>query len=312
MFAFQTNELNRHGDSRHKKDFIERQLEQRETRFLPIFEQAIVCQSSPSQENTHTQLSPHWLNYDALSKRFGTISLKHLIYLGEINNTHHFAYRLKSEVAVTELQSHNNNAQNLELSSLRLLLKQLPPEEAYLCNIAIALEHWHNTHQYCGYCGHKTYATDAGFVRACSNAGCAKLHFPRTDAAVICAITYHDKILLGRQESWPEKRYSVIAGFVEPGESLEQAIAREAYEETGLELTNINYYSSQPWPFPQSLMVGFTAEATHDTIKLLDQELEQAHWFSREDVLLAINNQELLLPFKYSISRALITQWLES
>lgn len=307
MFAFQTNELNRHGDSRHKKDFIEPLLDHPDTRFLPIFEQTILC-ASDAQTESH----PKWLSYENLKQTFGNIDAKHLIYLGETGNTHHFAYRLKSEKAVTEITLNTAGAQCIELSSLRLLLKQLPPEEAYLCNIAIALEHWHNTHQYCGYCGHRTYATDAGFVRACSSADCAKQHFPRTDAAVICAITFQDKILLGRQASWPENRYSVIAGFVEPGESLEQAVAREAYEETGLELTNINYYRSQPWPFPQSLMVGFTAVATHDTIKLLDQELEQAHWFSREEIKRKISNGSLLLPYKYSISRALITQWLDS
>jgi len=318
MFAFQTDKLNRHGDNRQKKDFIESLLRRSDTRFLPIFEQTIVCQSDVSKKNTHDQLSsssspsPCWLDYDHLNQSFGKVALKHLIYLGEIDNTHHFAYRLKSEAAVTGIKPNSDGTDSIVLASLRLLLKQVPAEEAYLCNVAIALEHWHNTHQYCGYCGHKTYATDAGFVRACSNADCAKSHFPRTDAAVICAITYHDKILLGRQKSWPEKRYSVIAGFVEPGESLEQAVAREAYEETGLELTNINYYSSQPWPFPQSLMVGFTAEATHDNIKLLDQELEQAHWFSREEIKQKVDNGNLLLPYQYSISRALITQWIDS
>ena len=127
---------------------------------------------------------------------------------------------------------------------------------------------------------------------------------------MICAITYQDKILLGRQTSWPDKRYSVIAGFVEPGETLEQAVARESYEETGLTLKRIEYYRSQPWPFPQSLMVGFTAEAIHPEIKLLDQELEEAHWFSRQELRAAVKADELVLPFEFSISRELINQWL--
>lgn len=313
MFAFQTNALNRHGDIRHKDDFIQSVIGDNQSQFLPVFQQSILSYQSESG------LKPYWLHYSELAELFGEVKEKHLIYLGEIDSKHYFTYRLKSEQSSQKIM-HWSQHDSVELCGLRNLFKLLGAEHAHLCSVAIAMEHWHNTHQFCGYCGHLTFANQAGFVRSCSNKDCGKDHFPRTDSAVICAITYEDgahgdkahseKILLGRQENWPENRYSVIAGFVEPGETLEQAVARETYEETGIKVTNIQYYRSQPWPFPQSLMVGFTAEAITTDIKLLDKELERAKWFSRSDIHQAVEQGNLILPFKYSISRELINQWL--
>lgn len=300
MFAFQTNTLNRHGESRHDPAFIESKLMLAGTRCLLVYDQQIACKIDASHEP-----KPYWLSYPELVDIFGEIEQKHLIYLGQMDNNHYVTFRLKPTHLASE-----HKLPRLELTNLRQLFKTLSLAQAHLCNVAIAIEHWHNTHQYCGYCGQQTFSRDAGFVRQCSSLECGKQHFPRTDSAVICAITFQDKLLLGRQKSWAEKRYSVIAGFVEPGETLEQAVTREAYEETGLSVEQVKYYQSQPWPFPQSLMVGFTAEAAHGAIKLLDQELEEARWFSRDEVQAAVKRHELLLPFEYSISRALINQWL--
>lgn len=303
MFAFQTNPLNRHGDVRHTDDFITPIISSSDAYYLPVYQQSIAC------EVNDKHLAPLWLSYRQLHFKSQPPARKHLIYLGEVDSKHYFTYRLKS----VDLLNHvtlDDQAPSIELCGLRELFKRLSPEEAHVCNVAIAIEHWHNTHQYCGYCGHKTYAAQAGFVRICSHAQCQQQHFPRTDSAVICAITYQDELLLGRQKSWPEKRYSVIAGFVEPGETLEQAVVREAYEETGLALSQVSYYQSQPWPFPQSLMVGFTAEAQSNQISLLDKELEDARWFSRTALKEAVETGELVLPFEYSISRKLINQWL--
>lgn len=303
MFAFQSSPLNRHGDIRHQDAFIEQTLHSEQARFLPVIKQSI---ATVVQGDT---LTPHWQSYQDLIDAFHKLDKKHIIYLGEKESKHFFTYRLKDHSLLSKLTVSNPSAQ-LELIGLRELFKSLSPEHAYLCNIAIAMEHWHNTHQYCGLCGFETYSNKAGFVRTCSNQHCEQEHFPRTDSAVICAITNTDRILLGRQTSWPEKRYSVIAGFVEPGETLEQAVAREAYEETGLRVINIKYYKSQPWPFPQSLMVGFTAETSDSTIQLRDQELESAKWFSREDIHRLIESGELELPDGVSISRELVDQWL--
>ncbi|GAA4357533.1 NAD(+) diphosphatase [Kangiella marina] len=303
MFAFQENPLNRHGDIRHTPDFISKVIDQAQTRFLPVFKQSIACTTQEDHKN------PLWLSYDQLSTSFGEVNDKHLIYLGELDSKHYFTYRLKSAQLIDNIQKSLTHTK-AKLCNLRDLLHYIDTKQAHLCNVAVAMEHWHNSHQYCGQCGSETYSTQAGFVRTCADSECQQLHFPRTDSAVICAITYEDKLLLGRQKNWPEKRYSVIAGFVEPGETLEQAVAREAYEETGLVLSTINYYQSQPWPFPQSLMVGFTAESATSDIKLRDQELEEARWFSKNQINTAINNGSLVLPFEYSISRTLINQWL--
>ncbi|AKE51521.1 NAD(+) diphosphatase [Kangiella geojedonensis] len=312
MFAFQTTPLNRHGEIRHTDDFINPLLELPNTYFLLVHQQSIVCVRSNTNSANSTvdhNWQPFWFQPQELQRLFNSFSKKHLIYLGEIDSKHYFTFRLKSSESLQRIAQLTPDTE-LELCNLRGLFKQLSSEQAHLCSVAVAMEHWHNTHQYCGFCGHETYSHQSGFVRNCSNQNCQKQHFPRTDSAVICAITYQDKILLGRQTSWPDKRYSVIAGFVEPGETLEQAVAREGYEETGLTLKHIEYYRSQPWPFPQSLMVGFTAEAVHPEIKLLDQELEEAHWFSRQELKAAVKADALVLPFKFSISRELINQWL--
>lgn len=305
MFAFQVNPLNRHGDIRHQDSFIEHIWQSEQAHYLPVYKQSIASRTHAST------YAPHWQSYSELTDLVQSVDKKHLIYLGEKSSEHFFTYRLKNLSTLDKLQKAAPESE-IELLGLRELFKCLSAEDSYLCNVAIAMEHWHNTHQYCGFCGSETFSHKAGFVRTCSNSKCQQEHFPRTDSAVICAITNNDKILLGRQTTWPEKRYSVIAGFVEPGETLEQAVAREAFEETGLRLSNIQYYQSQPWPFPQSLMVGFTAETDDHEIQLRDQELETAKWFSRDDIKNLIERGELELPSAFSISRELVDQWLRS
>jgi NAD+ diphosphatase len=136
------------------------------------------------------------------------------------------------------------------------------------------------------------------------------VQFPRTDPAVIMRVTHGDKILMARQAVWAQGMHSVLAGFVEPGESLEDAVAREVYEEVGLRLTRIKYFSSQPWPFPSSLMLGFSAEATSADFKLDHDELESARWMTRPELLNSPEDATFKLPRKDSISRRLIEDWL--
>jgi NAD+ diphosphatase len=136
------------------------------------------------------------------------------------------------------------------------------------------------------------------------------VQFPRTDPAVIMRITHGDRILMARQAIWAQGMHSVLAGFVEPGESLEDAVAREVYEEVGLKLTRIKYFSSQPWPFPSSLMLGFSAEATSDQFTVDESELESARWMTRPELLNSPEDATFKLPRKDSISRRLIEDWL--
>jgi NAD+ diphosphatase len=164
---------------------------------------------------------------------------------------------------------------------------------------------WRSRHRHCGICGAPTQVTRAGHILVCSR--CGQEFFPRIDPAIIVLVSDGERALLGRQASWPARRYSTIAGFVEPGESLEDAVAREVLEETGVSVGAMHYDSSQPWPFPSSLMVGFQARAAAGSPVKVSGELEDARWFTREQV----NAGEALTPPSQSISWRLIETWLK-
>ena len=193
-----------------------------------------------------------------------------------------------------------------EFQELRYLGTVLPPDEANLVAHARALVLWHASQVFCGTCGSAARPGAAGNSRICINDSCGREIFPRVDPAIIVLVEHGKRCLLGRQQSWPEGRYSTIAGFVEPGESLEDAVRREVYEETNVRVGKVTYHSSQPWPFPSALMLGFTAEATSTDIELNDGELEDARWFTREDLLSVFPK----LPFRISIARRLVDDWL--
>jgi len=179
---------------------------------------------------------------------------------------------------------------------------------AGLLTTAAALSNWHSTHPRCARCGGPTGLAMAGWARRCP--ACGAEHYPRTDPAVIMAIIdAEDRILLGRQAVWPPKRYSTLAGFVEPGESLEAAVRREVREEAGIVVGDVQYSGSQPWPFPSSLMLGFQGRATTTDVEVDGEELAHARWWSREELVADLASGELLLPPEVSIARRLIEQW---
>jgi NAD+ diphosphatase len=191
---------------------------------------------------------------------------------------------------------------------LRLMAPALSAEDAGLLGYARAMVSWRERHRYCGNCGAPTRAAKGGHVVLCTNTSCGVEQFPRIDPAIIVLISDGERALLGRQASWPAGRYSTIAGFVEIGESLEDAVIREVLEETGVAVDRIQYHSSQPWPFPASLMLGFTAHALTAEVRRKDKELEDARWFSREQ----ITNRQVLLPPGQSISFRLIEHWFDA
>jgi len=209
----------------------------------------------------------------------------------------------------TSIQIHPDAPKGAQFSELRLAMAHLPPEQAAMAASARAIYNWHRTHQFCAACGAASIPAQAGWERHCP--ACGAKHFPRTDPVVIMLVTRANQLLLGRSPGWPERMYSALAGFIEPGETLETAVAREVLEETGLPTRNIRYIASQPWPFPNSLMFGCAAEAASAEI-VLDEELEDARWLSREDVLAAWSGQhpEVLPARKGSIAHYLIGQWL--
>lgn len=193
-----------------------------------------------------------------------------------------------------------------EFHDLRFLGTVLPADEANLVAHARALVLWHASQIFCGVCGSSARPGAAGNSRVCMNEDCGRVIFPRVDPAIIVLVANGERCLLGRQSRWPEGRYSTIAGFVEPGESLEDAVRRETYEETNIHVGKIRYHSSQPWPFPSSLMLGFMAEAESSDIVLNDGELEDAQWFTRKELRSGFPK----LPFKISIARRLVDYWL--
>ena len=165
--------------------------------------------------------------------------------------------------------------------------------------------------RFCGNCGSQTAIREGGYMRVCTNDDCGQRHFPRMDPAIIVLVTCGERCLLGRKPVWPEGMYSTIAGFVEPGESIEDAVVREVREETGVEVAEMCYRSSQPWPFPTSLMLGFRARAKSEAIRVEQDELEDARWFTRAEMQEALDQDRLRLPPAISISRRLIEDWFD-
>ena len=194
-----------------------------------------------------------------------------------------------------------------EFHDLRYLGSVLPAEEANLAAHARALVLWHGLQRHCGVCGSPSRADSGGNTRICSGDDCGAQSFPRVDPAIIVLVSSGDRCLLGRQRDWPEGRYSTIAGFVEPGESLEDAVRREVAEETNIAVGDVRYHSSQPWPFPSSLMLGFNAVAHSSDIRLNDGELEDAQWFTRKELRSGFPK----LPYRLSIARRLVDRWLD-
>jgi NAD+ diphosphatase len=173
---------------------------------------------------------------------------------------------------------------------------------------AVALENWQRMHRFCARCGEPTVIAAAGHIRRCP--ACGAEHYPRTDPAVIMLVSdEEDRALLGRQVHWPEGRFSTLAGFVEPGESIERAVVREVLEEVGVTVGEVSYVASQPWPFPSSLMLGFMARATSSRIEVDGDEIHEARWFSRDDLRKAILAGEVAPPSGISIAARLIEMW---
>jgi NAD+ diphosphatase len=193
---------------------------------------------------------------------------------------------------------------------LREFKGTLSPHERSTLLYTRALLHWHDTQRYCSRCGSPTVATEGGHVMVCNNPECKHQHFPRSDPATIMLVHRPGFCLLGRQPSWPEDVYSTLAGFVEAGESAEQAVVREVKEESGIEIRNLRYFSSQPWPFPQSLMLGFFAEAVTTDI-VVGTELADVRWFSVEETRNVLARLSARFPHLDTIARRLIRTWLE-
>ena len=280
--------VDRIGERRKDPDWLAEALANTSTRFVPVWRDRCLVGGDPPTAILldRADIEMHLRDEDA-------------IFLGLFRDQPAFAVPIDGNLDAPfgELG---------EFKDLRFLGTVLPPDEANLCAHARALSIWHDTAHYCPRCGSASQPEAGGNTRRCSNPDCGQVLFPRTDPAIIVLVAKGNRCVLGRQSSWPEGRYSTIAGFVEPGESLEDAVRREVYEETNIRVGDVRYHSSQPWPFPSSLMLGFIAEAASEKINLNDGELEDARWFSREELA----SGDVGLPFRISIARRLVDHFM--
>jgi NAD+ diphosphatase len=289
---FSIDDLNRMSEIRTDFGYINKLLKSSDSLFIPICNQKNLFVLQPETKAV-------FIDYEKIK----VLLNKEIIFLGKYVDKYYFTLEIKEEDNFTKGSPYI-------FENLRKIAPLLNKKEAALLAYAKGILYWRERVRFCGKCGHETILEDGGHKAFCP--ACDSLFFPQTDPAIIVIVTYQDKCLLARQAVWPPKRYSVIAGFVEPGESLENAVAREVFEETGLKLKKITYHSSQPWPFPGSIMLGFTAEAETVSITLHDQELEDANWLSRAEIIEKIKSKELKLSPGISISFRLVEDWFNS
>ena len=225
-------------------------------------------------------------------------------FLGCADSGHHFALTLNDESAARIAAEVAG-----EFLDLRSAGAVLPAFDSGLFAYARGLAHWQQRTRFCSACGAPVRLEAAGHRAQCTNPQCNIAHFPRTDPAIIVIVSHAGRCLLGRGPQWPQRRYSTLAGFVEPGESLEDAVRREVFEEAGVRVGECDYHSSQPWPFPASIMLGFTAVAEDPTIRL-GPELAEAHWFSVDDLVSGLRSGQIKVSSPLSVSYKLIEHWL--
>lgn len=291
------NIFNRLSEKRSDENWIKTQVNNDRSLFIPVYNSQLLF-------NSLKNFTPVYLSKKEIA--VNKITINNLIFLGiSNNNTSYFLFEItdKEKDLLKEFG---------EFSELRKALLYLNEFDRNILLYSRAMFYWYSRHKYCGACGSMTISEQAGNLLVCSNENCKQNHFPRTDPAIIVLVTKDGKCLLGHNKAWPGKRYSTLAGFVEPGESLEDAVKREVFEESGINVKNIKYVASQPWPFPSSLMLGFIAEAINENIIIDDNELEHAAWFSREEIKERLLNKTIMMPFKISIAFKLISKWFDN
>jgi len=245
-----------------------------------------------------------WLDVNERERWLGEL---HASLLGIAYERPHFLLVTDDPARIGDLE----DALDARRMSLRGAGLQLAADEASLFAYAKGLSHWQRETRFCARCGSPLVLVASGHRAQCTNADCGRLHFPRTDAAIIVLVEHEGACLLGRQAGWPPGRYSTLAGFVEPGEALEDAVRREVAEESGVEVGEVYYHSSQPWPLPASLMVGFMARAISPAIRLRDDELEDARWFTPRQIVDGLNDGSFLPSPRLSVSYHLLAHWLQ-
>ncbi|MCG6902100.1 MAG: NAD(+) diphosphatase [Rhodobacter sp.] len=303
--------LNRAGELRGQPQEIARLLGDTGARGVPVWRgKPLFCGEAQAQAG--------WLeiDHDVL-----TLAAEAPVFLGLDDDGPRFAYDISGwepeELPDTlgaffdpSHQGHPDLPPDHVFAELRGVMTRLSPRDAELVATGKAVLNWHQSHGYCAKCGAKSNVAMAGWQRDC--VACGAHHFPRTDPVVIMLITRGNSVLVGRSHGWPEGMYSLLAGFVEPGETIEAAVRREVFEESGVRVGAVDYLSSQPWPFPSSLMFGCRGEALSDEIKIDPEEIEDAVWMTREEMMevFAGNSTRMKPARKGAIAHFLIWNWL--
>ena len=297
--------LNRSSELRKDENFLKKILKSENANFIPMRDDENYFISKKNE------IKPLILKRKELEFFTKDINLNNVIFLGKINEKFYFSINIKSQIQKNNLEIDQGVIITAQLRNVIGSLTEL--DSSYLA-LAKGMTFWHEKNKFCGVCGSKINIIEAGFVLKCINKNCNQSHFPRTDPAIITLVSNKDKVLLARSSRFPQKMYSTLAGFVEPGESLELALKREVFEEVGVNVNKIQYFQSQPWPFPASLMLGFFAETEDINLNVDKDEIEDANWFDIGQ-LKELTHPDILDGFKLprfdSIARRLINNWIK-
>ncbi len=299
--VFANSPLNRAGHLRSDQDWLKSALADKQSLFIPVWKlMPFLIKNREGKRETG------WVTGELALPltRPGAI----VIFLGLYRDSAHFAIDISSH---TDPTSEGALAGLGTFADLRTIAEEIDIGDAAILAQAKSLIDWHQRHGFCANCGEPTIAADAGYKRFCE--ACNTEHFPRTDPVVIMLALNGDTCLLGRQEKWPAGFYSALAGFIEPGETIEEAVARELHEEAGITIDQVSFHSTQPWPYPSSLMIGCYARAKTTDITVDMNELSDARWFTREEVRNALHkgSKDLRMPPALAIAHQLVKSWVE-
>lgn len=303
--VFSNNPLNRGEIERRSEEWINKAAGSKSAKFLPVSDTQILLQKTPIPGDSIRPLG--WISREDI------VRLKIInepLLLGLLQDITYFAIDVSNEVnALKELESDDK----FEFVDTRTAAEITDNESAGIIAQARSQVKWHMMNRFCSSCGYKTLIGRGGQAIHCSN--CGIIHYPRTDPVIITVVYHKDMCLLGqtRGRSQSTNRYSALAGYIDQGESIEEAVIREVMEESGIQIGNVKYQSSQPWPFPYSLMIGCHAEAITTSINFDAEEMRDVRWFNRNEVLLALSgkNESLILPGPIAIAHHIIKSWAE-
>ena len=304
---FAGNPLNRAAHLRKDPDALNALMAKPESRILPVWQLKTLVTATPAP-------SLAWKAIDGLAD--GAASGE-VIFLGLDGDAGRFAVGISGEADPLEAGALKGAG---SFEEVRGLASRLPANETSIAAQARTLIGWHDRHRFCAQCGMPTEVSDGGYRRDCPNAACGARHFPRTDPVVIMMAVKGDKALLGRQAFWVPGMYSTLAGFIDPGETIEEAVRREIFEEAGVWVGDVLYHSSQPWPFPSSLMIGCIGQAESEELNVDTREVEDVGWFTRDQVQAGIelalsrppDDGTFHLPFPASIAHQLAAWWVNN